>query len=168
MGRNRIRHLTASIGLGSHVVWIAAALAFAALSACAALSRKPFRCPDEGGVTWTRVTSDHFILETDLDRETAEATSSDLEVMLWTLSELAFRSPNRPKMSVEVVAFKDGNEYDAIDSSTTTGSFSSRGLHDFERRPVALVKGNLRASRQTFQHELTHFLVHYYLPQAPV
>jgi len=168
VGRNRIRHLTASIGLGSHVVWIAAALAFAALSACAALSRKPFRCPDEGGVTWTRVTSDHFILETDLDRETAEATSSDLEVMLWTLSELAFRSPNRPKMSVEVVAFKDGNEYDAIDSSTTTGSFSSRGLHDFERRPVALVKGNLRASRQTFQHELTHFLVHYYLPQAPV
>ena len=156
----------ARIGGGAKL--LIAALSVLALSACAAAARKTFRCPDQGGTTWTRVISDHFVLLTDQDRQAAEATSSELELMLWALSDHAFRSPNRPKMTVEVVAFKDGDEYETIASGMTAGVFIPGGLRDFERRPLALVKGDLRQSRATFQHELTHFLVHYYLPQAPM
>ena len=155
----------ARIGGGAKL--LIAALSVLALSACAAAVRKTFRCPEQGGTAWTRVVSDHFVLLTDQDRQVAEATSSELEMMLWALSDHAFRSPNRPKMTVEVVAFKDGDEYETV-ASGAAGVFIPGGLRDFERRPLALVKGDLRQSRATFQHELTHFLVHYYLPHAPM
>jgi hypothetical protein len=114
------------------------------------------------------VVSEHFVLHTDLDLNSAKEASSDLEATFATLSEFAFPSQDRPKMTVEVVMFKNDEEYETVvDNKVSDGAFVTGGLHDFERGSIVLLKGDLRNTRHVFQHELTHFLVSYYYPQAP-
>jgi hypothetical protein len=134
-----------------------------ALLAVVACSQKPFRCPEKGGPAWTRVVSEHFVLHTDLDLNSAKEASSDLEAMFATLSDLAFPSHDRPKMAVEVVMFKNDEEFETIvDNKVSDGAFVTGGLHDFERGSIAILKADLRNTRNVFQHELTHFMVSYY------
>jgi tetratricopeptide (TPR) repeat protein len=114
------------------------------------------------------VVSEHFVLHTDLDLNSAKEASSDLEAMFATLSDLAFPSHDRPKMAVEVVMFKNDEEFETIvDNKVSDGAFVTGGLHDFERGSIAILKADLRNTRNVFQHELTHFMVSYYYPQAP-
>src|SRR5262245_15146165 len=77
-----------------------------ALTACNALSRKPFTSPANGGPAWTEVKSDHFVISTDLDASAARRISADLEATFSALADLGFASADKPKMKVHVVYFR--------------------------------------------------------------
>jgi hypothetical protein len=114
------------------------------------------------------VVSSHFVLRTDLDPQTARDDSAKLEEMFAALSELGFASADQPKGRVEVVHFRSKDDYQSVTSKLSAGRFLASGIHDFERRPVALLGGDfVRATRETMLHELSHVFVHYYYPQAP-
>ena len=139
-----------------------------AVAAWAACVHQPLLAPGKGGPPWTEVTSEHFVLETDLDNDAAQQASTKLEEIFAALADLGFASSQRPSVRIDVVYFRSREDYVALASKLTSGSFFPDGRHDFEERPFALLGGDfVQATRQTLQHELTHLFVHYYYPQVP-
>ncbi|WP_394841675.1 hypothetical protein LZC95_31955 [Pendulispora brunnea] len=133
---------------------------------------QPFASPGEGGSAWTEVASPHFTLRTDLDAKTAQDVSAQLETIFSSLLELGFDSALGPatdmRTHVDVVYFRSRDEYQRVAPKLSAGEFL-RELHDFERTPLALFYGDfVQRTREIVQHELTHFFVHAYYPQAPI
>jgi tetratricopeptide (TPR) repeat protein len=132
---------------------------------CAAFQRGPAISPEEH--PWTEVRSDHFILETDLDEIAARKTSEELEAIFSALANVCFAAKDLPELQIEIVLFRSVEESELFNSKIFTGRFHSEGGHDFELRPLAVLGGNFVSDqRETLQHELTHFFVGYYYPQA--
>ena len=138
------------------------------LFGCATLSGKTLVPPERGGSAWIEVASVHFVLKTDLDPAAARDASATLEEMFAALSGWGFPSQDKPKFRIDVVWFRSLPDFKALTSQMQTGRFYRAGLHDFEAQPIALVGGDfVQSTRETLQHELTHWFVHYYYPQAP-
>ncbi len=130
--------------------------------------RGPLVPPDKGGPAWTQVTTEHFVVKTDVDPDTATKAARKLEDMFSALAELGFASEDRPKMRIDVVYFGRHEDYAALRPAASAGQFFPGGLHDFERRPLAVFGGDfVNSTRTVLLHELTHLFVHYYYPQAP-
>ena len=128
--------------------------------------------PDRGGAGWTEVASPHFTLRTDLDEKTAQDVSSQLETMFSSLLELGFDSAlgsaTEMRTHVDVVYFHDRAEYTRVAPKLSAGVFR-REFHDFESTPITILYGDVvQRTREILQHELTHFFVHAYYPQAPI
>jgi hypothetical protein len=139
------------------------------LSGCAALVHKPFTSPANGGPAWTEVTSAHFVVATDLDGKAALRVSSQLEAMFSALSDLGFPSADKPKTKMHVVYFQRREEYVTVAPRLSGAIFKTVEGYDFESEPLAIVQGDLvERKREELEHELTHFFVQYYYPQAPV
>jgi tetratricopeptide (TPR) repeat protein len=144
------------------------ALTLVLCASCASVVHQPLLAPEKGGPAWTEVTSEHFVLKTDLDRDDAQQASAKLEEMYAALADLGFPSTQRPRMQIDVVYFRSHDDYALLAPKLSDGSFFPQGRHDFEGRPFALLGGDfVQAMRETLQHELTHLFVHYYYPQAP-
>jgi tetratricopeptide (TPR) repeat protein len=138
------------------------------LVACGAVVHQPLTPPEKGGPAWTEVTSEHFTVKTDLDKDEAQHASAKLEEMFTALADFGFPSSQRPKVHIDVVYFRSHDDYAELAPKLTGGSFYPEGRHDFERRPFALIGGDfVQQTREVLQHELTHLFVHYYYPQAP-
>jgi len=144
------------------------ALSVALLASCATVIRPPLTPPDKGGPAWTEVTTEHFVLKTDLDADGAQRAAAKLEEMFAALAQLGFASEDRPKMMIDVVYFDRHEDYATLRPGATGGQFISGGMHDFERRPIAVLGGDfVERTRTVLLHELTHLFVRYYYPQAP-
>jgi hypothetical protein len=138
------------------------------LFACATLIGQPLVPPERGGSAWIEVTSVHFVLKTDLDVGAARDASATLEEMFAALSDWGFPSEDKPKFRIDVVWFRSIRDFQALTSQMAAGRFYPAGLHDFEARPITLLGGAfVQSTRESLQHELTHWFVHYYYPQAP-
>jgi hypothetical protein len=145
-----------------------ALLALATLAGCSALQNKPFTCPQKGGAAWTEVKSAHFVLRSDLDRDDAERASAELEWTLAALATLGFGAQEAPPARIEVAYFRREQDARMVLDRLMAGAFYWSGRHDLERTPLAVVYGDfVNATRRTFQHELTHFLVHTYYGNVP-
>jgi tetratricopeptide (TPR) repeat protein len=138
------------------------------LASCAAVVHQPLLAPEKGGPAWTEVTSEHFVLETDLDPDAARKASAKLEEMFAALSDVGFASAQRPKLRIDFVYFRSHDDYAELAPKLSDAVFLPEGRHDFEARPFALIGGDfVQQTRESLQHELTHLFVHYYYPQVP-
>ncbi|HEY2510737.1 MAG TPA: hypothetical protein VGI39_07775 [Polyangiaceae bacterium] len=125
--------------------------------------------PHGEGAGWTEVTTEHFVLKTDLGVGDAQDAALKLEGMFSALAELGFASADKPSMRIDVVYFRRHEDYAALRPDVTSGQFRAGGFHDLERRPTAVLGGDfVESTRRVLQHELTHLFVHYYYPRAPV
>jgi tetratricopeptide (TPR) repeat protein len=146
----------------------------ALLSLVAACSgfQKPFTSPAHGGPPWSEVTTRHFVLRTDHDPETAGRAAANLERMFSLVSDLAFESRDLPAMKVEVTYFRRSDEAEVVARrrglGPRSGFFLAGRRFDFERERMAVLSGDLTEdTRALMQHELGHFFIDYYYPQAP-
>jgi hypothetical protein len=143
-----------------------ALLPLALLAACTGAGRK-----GPGALTaespWKAIRTPHFSVSTDLDREEAEQTALEFEAMFSTLSDVAFISGSAPTVNVDVVHFRRKQDYERFAPKRTAG-YLLRGMgHDFEFRTRVVLQGDLvKATRAIMLHELTHFFVNHYYPQA--
>ncbi len=145
------------------------ALSTLASTGCSVIGARPaFTCPAKGGARWTEVTSEHFVVSSDLDRDDAQKAAASLETMFHSLSDLGFASESKPETRIDIVYFRRDDEYHEVAPPMSAGVFIHGGRHDFERTPLAMLYGDLvRERRATLQHELAHHFTHFYYPQAP-
>jgi hypothetical protein len=125
---------------------------------CATYGARP-KSPAEGGATWTRVESQHFIVVSDLPREEAESTARELEQGLEALTNVVFERPRTPVEHTTVVVFQDSSDFHAFMPSMVEGKFYPHLSNDPEGPRFLVVHGNLMTDdRIPFFHELTHDL----------
>jgi hypothetical protein len=133
-------HLLASMstpGLGCAVILSAT------LTACALL-RPPLSSPEQGGDRWYELTTEHFVLSTDVSPEQARSRIEQFETLRATLEDLAFPPSGEPERRVAVVLFRHAGDYEALAPTGSAGVFYDRLPLDLEREPTLLVSGAIR------------------------
>jgi tetratricopeptide (TPR) repeat protein len=155
-------------GIAMSDVLKAGLLALTTQVACSLFQQRPFTCPQKGGAPWIEITSPHFVLRTDLDRDVAARTSAQLERTLGALSSRGFGLEKPPTIRIEVAYFRRQQEARMVLDQLGAGQIAWEGLHDLERMPFVCLYGDFTAkTRRTFQHELAHFLIHAYYGSVP-
>ncbi len=147
---------------------VCALLAFSSLG-CAAI-RAPLTCPKEGGPAWTELRSAHFVLLTDVDMERASARLTELEAMHTALAALIRRGAAEPAGKVEVVFFERAEDFYEVAGQERTkgGYFTTRLAGDIQPQPIMVMPSNFaEETRELFQHELAHRLLHLRFGRLP-
>jgi len=135
---------------------VAAAVVLAGSAASAACAPPP-RSPAQGGPAWLEVTTERFVLRTDLDEAAARAAARDFETAYGYLEQVAFPGPARPSRRLDVVLFRDDREFHYFWPRDMRGFYMDRPPQDLERAPTMALYGDLRGdARVVFLHELTH------------
>jgi hypothetical protein len=131
--------------------------------AASALTASPTRAAAAESA-WREITSEHFMVRTDLDTATSgelvatlEETRTALLTMLWG------RAPGPPGR-LQVIAFASDKEL-----SETAGKPRGNALTTMPPFPPALVLGGFGSDgeRRSAKHELTHYLIEWFMPLAP-
>jgi tetratricopeptide (TPR) repeat protein len=148
---------------------LALALLAAADLACAALA-PPLTPPERGGAGWIRMTSAHFVLETDVEPYRARDVIAGLEQSHAALAYVTSRPPRAAETPVEVVLFARPRDFTEIRKRSNASAWFSPALAgDFEPQPViVMVDSDLVEERRLIvQHELTHRFLHERFPALP-
>jgi tetratricopeptide (TPR) repeat protein len=134
----------------------ALALGALLLSGCATTR---FACPRHGGRSWRELSSDHFVLQTDLDGRRAQQVIDELESLRTVVQEaLPAKADMRPAGRLAVVAFASHRDYLEFEPRRQNiGTF----LWDSFGRPRILLSGEyLREERTLVAHELSHYVAY--------
>jgi tetratricopeptide (TPR) repeat protein len=132
---------------------LATALIFAGSTAC----NSPPRSPAQGGHAWLEVTTDRFVLHTDLDEPAARSAAHDFEAAYLYLEQVAFPGNAIPARRLAVVLFRDQGEFHGFWPRDMKGLYVDRPPQDLERAPTMVLYGDLHGdAREVFLHELTH------------
>ncbi|WP_242373137.1 hypothetical protein [Anaeromyxobacter sp. SG26] len=145
----------------------AAAAGLALLAACAHAPGPGARfvCPARGGPPWSELTTEHFVVSSDVRRGEAVALARELEeVHAWVVAALFPRDAPRLEGLVRVVAFRTPEELDEFAPPGLRALFSHNGLGE----PVIVLPGALGpAARLLVAHELTHVVAYHVYPRQP-
>jgi Flp pilus assembly protein TadD len=135
-------------------------LACVALLAACAHGRRGgearFVCPSHGGPEWLELTTDHFVMATDLRRKEAARLARQLEAARAWVTDAIFPE-ERPELPtrVRVVAFRTMAEFDEFAPPALRGYFTTNGLGE----TVVVLPPELgKEGRIIVAHELTHVL----------
>ncbi|MFP2927467.1 hypothetical protein ACLESO_20170 [Pyxidicoccus sp. 3LG] len=124
-------------------------------------------CPLEGGRPWVEVRSSHFSVRTNLDAETAEEATRELEMLRQGLLQ-AWGGSFDPPGSVEVIVLRHQTAMEEFTNVRIEG-FSATTSEG----PVLVLAGNAYALSEdsadlaTQAHELTHYLSEFALVRQP-
>lgn len=156
-----------------HTPPVVRTLALAALAtanlACAALA-PPLTPPERGGAPWTRTTSPHFVLETDVEAYRARDVLAELERSHAALAYVTSRPPRAKESPVEVVLFARERDFAQIRKRSNAAAWFSPALgSDYEPQPVIVMTDSdlVEERRLLVQHELTHRFLHERFPTLP-
>jgi len=132
-------------------------------ASCSA-ARAPLTPPEKGGPPWVKLASDHFVVETDVDRSTALAILHRLDEGHAALAHVLRRPPRAHDTPVEVVVFERALDFRNIAGQKLNAAafFSAERPGDFEQRPMIVMHDSdlVDETRMTAQHELTHRFLH--------
>ncbi len=131
------------------------------LGACAP-SR--FVCPAKGGPPWREVSSQNFVLRSDLGPGAAEDMVREFEFVRAALVQAMFHRPIRTQTRLEVVAFRSRDELAEYTSEDVAGQFQ----RDTLGRQRILVADFGPAQRLLIAHELTHYLAFHVVHRQPL
>ncbi|WP_240360479.1 tetratricopeptide repeat protein [Pyxidicoccus caerfyrddinensis] len=124
-------------------------------------------CPAEGGRPWVEVRSPHFSVRTNLDGETAEEATRELELLRQGLLQ-AWAGTFDPPGTVEVIVLANHSALEDFTNVRIEG-FSATTADG----PVLVLAGNAYALSEapadvgTQAHELTHYLSEFALVRQP-
>jgi hypothetical protein len=137
---------------------IVVATLFASTSGCISASQP--KTPREGGPPWQEITTEHFIIDTDLDPQLAAETAQQLENLRNAMIEVVFGRQPPPSPKLRVLALRS-DEYGYY-GTQSTGVFMSNVLH----QPVlATSPGGEWGSMQNNirVHEIAHYVSSLYM-----
>jgi len=144
-------------GPGAGTIGIAFVIAAAGCAAALPL------CPAKGGPVWWELTSDHFVLRTDLKPRAAMETLRTLEDARAGMLAGMWPGVVGPPGRTAAVALASVSEAWAV-----TGTTSYAGMHvRLGPFPATLVVSPDDRSGRTAKHELAHELANYFLPVQP-
>src|SRR6185295_9643353 len=134
------------------VAWSAV---FAVTSACGAAVPA---VPGRGGPTWTELTSEHFTMWTDAERERGRELVQQMEQLRQVVVGVAF--PSLPAEGrTQVFALRDDDELAAFSVTGEARALASTpGLPLWQPMIVMSTRDNIEASDRTVAHELTHVI----------
>lgn len=135
-----------------------------ALAACGAI-RPPLTGPEAGGPSWRELTTPHFVLRTDLGKESARRIIGDFERIEQVFIDL---SPGMPVPDrTRVLVFARQYDYDAVAPRESFGFFARD-----PRQPgsplIVLFGPYEERTRRVLQHELTHRFIAEQIKKPPV
>ena len=116
------------------------------------------RCPLEGGPAWRTLTSEHFVVHTNLDSAAAHAETQRLEQLRRALL-LPFGPAFDPPGRIEVYLVGSAQEWRELMGDRVGGFFVALGS------PRIFMPANERG--HVYAHELTHHLHAFVHPGAP-
>jgi tetratricopeptide (TPR) repeat protein len=137
------------------------------LAACAHAPRPGprFECPARGGPPWSELSTDHFVVASDLRRADGNALARELEaVRAWVIAALFPEDAPAVPGRVRVVAFRTLEEFDEFAPSGLRAYFTRSGLGE----PVIVIPGDVGpVLRLVLAHELTHQVARHVYPRQP-
>lgn len=133
---------------------------------CVGLNRRAV-CPEEGGYPWHEVTSQHFLLRTNMEQAEAQRVALDLEKFRSALL-LAWSGDFDPPGRLEVIALRNSGQI----TEFIPWGYSGFTAHVPFQAPVIVVDGGTevaaRKARSNVQaHELVHYLSRFVLLRQP-
>lgn len=122
-------------------------------------------CPGKGGPAWREVSSENFVLRSDLGPGAAEDMVQELEFVRSALVEAMFRRPVPTPTRLEVVAFRTKDELDEYAPHDDVAGLFER---DALGRQRILLQDLGPAQRRLIAHELTHYLSFHVIHRQPL
>ncbi|HET9596216.1 MAG TPA: hypothetical protein VFP65_11580 [Anaeromyxobacteraceae bacterium] len=137
----------------------------AMLASLACAAPRGFVCPAHGGPTWREVSSEHVVLRTDLDSDSARSVVREIEyTRALLLSAMFGRSSIDTVERIEVVAFATRAEL-AEFTDTRHDAFFYRDA--FGRQGIVLAGGIEDEQGMTIAHEMAHMLSAHFVVRQP-
>lgn len=148
-----------------HPVGVAIFVIAAAASACIEAPR----VPSQGGHAWFEISTEHFVLHTDLDEDAARSAARDFEVAYLNLEQVAFPGYEHFGEGMDIILLRSAGEFHHFWPRDMAGFYLDRPPQDLERAPTMVLYGNLDGeARVVFLHELTHRFIARAYGWAPV
>jgi hypothetical protein len=129
--------------------------------------------PSRGGPAWSELTSEHFVLWTDLPRDRAVRTLRHCESFYAVaVASLLGGAPAPPGRGL-VIAFAEWDDWQAFGAGGTLGMFLPAAQSPFQTPFLAYVAGShfdfgyAPDSGETVQHELGHLILERAVAWAP-
>lgn len=152
------------------------AVAFLALCALSALClgcagfHPALTCPSKGGPTWVQISTPHFEVYTDADKDAAREHARDLEVHVSALATVLGVPEATLASKLDVIWFSRAADYVALRGASrlAEGLYRFRSDLDLEPRPFIVAFREAPGAMWTIQHELTHRLLRPWMPRLPV
>ena len=120
-------------------------------------------CPAKGGPAWLELTSDHFVMRTDMEEPAALVVLRRMEDARAAMLAMVWRHAPDPAGRVQVFALASQEEV----AFYTGPSFVALHLRTPPFPPTVLLSGAERASELVGNHELAHALSLQLLPLQP-
>ncbi|WP_437901431.1 tetratricopeptide repeat protein [Sorangium sp. So ce124] len=145
--------LTRSLRAAALVTWAASGLG------CAP-PKPPLTCASQGGAPWVELSSEHFVMWTDLDRSEARDALAEFETSYNALEDVCFPSDTPDPFRMQIVLFARERDFSQFVRRPFGGYFMHALPNDLEPAPTMVMYGSLgEQTRLTFQHELAHHFI---------
>ncbi|WP_437805204.1 hypothetical protein [Sorangium sp. So ce1078] len=145
---------------------LARSISAAALVACAASglgcapSKPPLTCASKGGAPWVALSSQHFVMWTDLDRSEARGALAELERSYNALEDVCFPSDSPDPYRMQIVLFAREQDFRQFSPGASSGVFFHKLPNDSEPAPTMVMYGSLgEPARITFQRGLAYHFI---------
>jgi hypothetical protein len=123
-------------------------------------------CPEKGGPEWLELTTAHFRVRSDLDRDDAEEVARGFEELRASELELIWPGEPGPPLRIEVIALRSAPEFQAYMNMEEAHAVSVK-LPPLD--PLIVTAGYFdRGVQQQVAHELAHQLSAWFLPTQPL
>ena len=118
--------------------------------------------------SWRSLKTPRVVLLTDLDEDLAIEAARTIEGLAYALEEVAFPYQEKPQDRVEVLLFRDKEDFSAGVEEWVSGEFRTNSSWSSGVSGQICLAGELfRENQAKLVHELTHRYVRYYYPGAP-
>ncbi len=123
-------------------------------------------CPARGGPAWTELTTEHFVVRTDLPDDAAREVIRELEETWAAMLAAVWPDAPGPPDRTQVIALASTSE---LSSFTGAGIIGGLSVHK-SPFPATIVTGAAFESERgtILRHELGHHLSRWFLPQEPL
>ncbi|WP_394826357.1 hypothetical protein [Pendulispora albinea] len=151
--------------------WLAVSFAFVfalAMAGCVDFT-PPLVPPGRGGPPWTELTSQHFILLTDLKGSEARRTLSEFETYYRVLVDHALTTDPFAGPRIQIVLLERAIDFRRFSGEGIQGFSLGKLPNDPEPVPTLALYGDFTESTRTvFLHELTHHVLQQNFRARPV
>lgn len=140
------------------MAWVASSLLLSV--GCGQLSA----LPSEGGPQWIQIESEHFVLQTDMDRDDAVSALEHAERLLLGLVKSGWPSGGVLHLRLNLVIFASRSDYEHFGTAEFSGYHISKALFE----PLVVMPAPTRMEGfGTLAHELAHYVAYQSLQFQP-
>jgi len=123
-----------------------------------------FKCEARGGRPWREVTTEHFVVATDLRASAATELAEELETMHHAVQYALFTKPPPMPGRLRVIAFDDDDEFERFAPKNAAAYYSPSP----QEGPIMVMRSHFaEETRYVVAHELAHHVLARVLARQP-